>query len=172
MLELLTTAEMSEADRTAAASGIPSLDLMENAGRAVADAAIRMVGPGSRALVLCGPGNNGGDGFVAARLLALRGLDVALALLGPRSALRGDAAAMAGYADAILGGGDRGAGLGGGVLRRQTEGVPAHRVHDVEAALCPITRDDVTECIGLGMAHVEITRWIWKHIQTIKFTLI
>ena len=95
-LELLTTAEMAEADRLAIASGIPSLTLMENAGRAVADEAQKMVPPGARIAVLCGPGNNGGDGFVAARILRERGFAVIVACLQPVSHLKGDAATMAG----------------------------------------------------------------------------
>jgi ADP-dependent NAD(P)H-hydrate dehydratase / NAD(P)H-hydrate epimerase len=92
---LLTTAEMAEADRLAIASGIPSLLLMENAGRAVADEAARMAPHGARIAVLCGPGNNGGDGFVAARLLAGRGHAVQLFALRPVADLEGDAGAMA-----------------------------------------------------------------------------
>ncbi len=94
-LELLTTDEMGRADRLAEAAGVPSLALMESAGRAVAQAALRMVGAGARVAVLCGPGNNGGDGFVAARHLRDAGLDAQLALLGATDRLKGDAAAMA-----------------------------------------------------------------------------
>ncbi len=93
--ELLTNEEMGRADKLAAAAGVPSLTLMENAGRAVADEAEKMVSPGARIVVLAGPGNNGGDGFVAARLLKERGYDVRLALLGDKAGLKGDAAAMA-----------------------------------------------------------------------------
>ena len=95
MNELLTTEEMAEADRRAVSLGIPSLTLMENAGRAVADEAAKMVAPGARIAVLCGPGNNGGDGFVAARVLKERGYDVRVACLVPVDQLKGNAAVMA-----------------------------------------------------------------------------
>ena len=68
--ELLTPAEMSEADRFAIAAGTPGIALMERAGLAVADEAARLTKSRGRIVVLCGPGGNGGDGFVAARLLA------------------------------------------------------------------------------------------------------
>ena len=93
-LALFSVAEMYAADAAAAEAGIPGLTLMENAGRAVAQAIVRRWAPRPVA-VLCGPGNNGGDGFVAARLLAEAGWPVRLGLLGTRERLKGDAAAMA-----------------------------------------------------------------------------
>ena len=93
--ELLTPAEMSEADRFAVAAGTPGIALMERAGLAVADEAARLAKSGGRIVVLCGPGGNGGDGFVAARFLAQRGYPVELGLLGRRDALRGDPALAA-----------------------------------------------------------------------------
>jgi NAD(P)H-hydrate epimerase len=92
---LLTTAEMRRADAAAIAAGISGPSLMEAAGGAVAEETRRRWSA-RPTLVLCGPGNNGGDGFVAARCLVQSGWPVRVALLGAREALRGDAAWAAG----------------------------------------------------------------------------
>lgn len=90
MIELLTNAEMAQADCLAIAGGIRGIDLMERAGRTVADCAARRP-PGASIVVVAGSGNNGGDGFVAARILAERGYAVRLLLVGERAKLKGDA---------------------------------------------------------------------------------
>jgi hydroxyethylthiazole kinase-like uncharacterized protein yjeF len=95
MIELLSNAEMAQADRLAIAGGVAGLDLMERAGRAVADAVAVRHPIGSRVVILAGPGNNGGDGFVAARLLAQRGFRARLMLAGKVDRLKGDAAIVA-----------------------------------------------------------------------------
>ncbi len=151
-LELLTSGQMTRADRLAVAGGVASLTLMENAGRAVADEAAQMWAADARVAVLCGPGNNGGDGFVAARHLRDRGYDVRLALLGDHAALKGDAAAMAQrYAgtvtplptftldgaqlivDALFGAG----------LTHPLDGAAAAAVEAMNASGCPIVAVDV-----------------------------
>jgi hydroxyethylthiazole kinase-like uncharacterized protein yjeF len=80
--ELLTPEQMSRADRLAAGLGAVGPRLMANAGRAVARATIARFRP-CRTVVLCGPGNNGGDGYVAARLLQQAGWPVSVAVLAP-----------------------------------------------------------------------------------------
>ncbi|NRQ14659.1 NAD(P)H-hydrate dehydratase [Ensifer sesbaniae] len=89
---LITPSEMTAIDQAAAQSGIDSFTLMRNAGLAVTAAALRCCPDALRFVVLCGPGNNGGDGYVAACGLAESGADVAVFALGNPAALQGDAA--------------------------------------------------------------------------------
>ena len=93
-MRVLNTEQMREADRrTIEDIGIPSIVLMENAGRqavAAMEAAFDDLAT-SRVGVLCGRGNNGGDGFVVARTLVQRGVDTAVFLLGSVAEVRGDA---------------------------------------------------------------------------------
>lgn len=88
---LLTPNEMAQADAAAAASGIPSFDLMVRAGHAVAATALKRFPAALRFVVFCGPGNNGGDGYVAASALAANGVAVAVFAAGDPTILRGDA---------------------------------------------------------------------------------
>lgn len=89
---LLTPKAMAAVDLAAARSGLDSFALMQRAGQAVAAAALRLFPQALRYVVLCGPGNNGGDGYVAAEALRASGTPVALFHLGDPHALTGDAA--------------------------------------------------------------------------------
>ena len=92
-MEILTAAEMAAVDRrTVEEFGVPVATLMENAGGAVARFCLRRYPAARRVVVLCGKGNNGGDGMVAARVMAGAGVEVAVWLLGRADELKGDAA--------------------------------------------------------------------------------
>ena len=91
-LEVLTPLEMARADQLTETAGTSGLELMERAGLAVAEAVHRIAPPGTRIAVMTGSGNNGGDGFVAARILAEAGYLVSVGLLTARDKLKGDAA--------------------------------------------------------------------------------
>src|SRR5438105_9727575 len=93
-MRILNAAQMREADRrTIEEIGIPALVLMENAGRQVVAAMEAIHGDllDGQVAVLCGRGNNGGDGFVVARTLVQRGVDVSVFLIGSVADVRGDA---------------------------------------------------------------------------------
>jgi hydroxyethylthiazole kinase-like uncharacterized protein yjeF len=157
MIELLTTAEMAEADRLAIAGGIPGIDLMERAGRAVAERVAARHPPGSRIVVVAGPGNNGGDGFVAARILAERGQRVRVLLLGAVERLKGDAAQAASRwkgpiqaaspvvllpADAIVDA------LFGAGLERPVEGLPKRMIEAINTSTAPVIAVDLPSGIN------------------------
>lgn len=148
---LLTPEEMGQADRLTIASGVAGFTLMQAAGAAVAAAARDMVGEGT-ILVLAGPGNNGGDGFVAASLLRRAGCDVRVALLGDRARLSGDAALAAqaydGPLEALTPDSDLAAALivdalFGAGLARPLDGVAAQAVAAANAVGCPILAVDL-----------------------------
>lgn len=149
---LLSVEEMRAADRFAVEAGEASYDLMRRAGAAVARVALRRLEPGRPVAVLCGPGNNGGDGFVAAACLAGHGADVRVVLCGTRAQLTGDAARAAAAwhgsvfspADAAL---DRETliidALFGAGLSRPLSGEAAMLVESANASGAPIVAVDV-----------------------------
>src|SRR3954471_11087564 len=156
MIELLSTAEMAEADRLAIAGGVAGTVLMENAGRAVADAAARH-SPGIRILVVAGPGNNGGDGFVAARILAERGYPLRVLLVGAREKLKGDAATAAhrwtgptesATPEAVAGADVIIDALFGAGLDRPVEGVAAAVIAAMNGARVPVIAVDLASGVN------------------------
>jgi hydroxyethylthiazole kinase-like uncharacterized protein yjeF len=174
MIELLTTAEMMRADQLAIASGISAAALMENAGRAVADA-VKSKGPAGEVLVVAGPGNNGGDGFVAARILAERGFKVRVMLLGERERLSGGAAgAAARWKGRVQPAEPRllqGAGiivdaLFGAGLSRPIEGLALDIIEAINAAQVPVIAVDLPSGISgdtgavTGAAAVQATETV------------
>jgi hydroxyethylthiazole kinase-like uncharacterized protein yjeF len=94
-MKIVSAEEMRAIDRlTSERFGVPSLTLMENAGSAVAEHVLSRYHSAQRIVVFCGKGNNGGDGFVAARKLHEKGKDIRIILLADPADLRGDAATM------------------------------------------------------------------------------
>ena len=164
MIELLTPAEMAEADRLTIAGGVSGIELMENAGRAVADAVARRFprsAPG--VCVVAGPGNNGGDGFIAARVLAERGFPVRLLLVGERESLKGDAAEAARRwpgtiepvsSQAIEGSGIIVDALFGAGLDRPVSGLPRAAIEAINAAGVPVIAVDLPSGVNGGSGAV------------------
>jgi hydroxyethylthiazole kinase-like uncharacterized protein yjeF len=149
--DILTVAEMTAADQATIASGTSGLVLMQRAGEAVATAIRTRWGP-CKTLVLCGPGNNGGDGFIAAKALAEAGYDVAVALEGDWEALKGDAAHAAaawnglverlepsriGEVDLVVDA------LFGAGLSKPLSGIVANTLRAAEAAAAPLVAVDL-----------------------------
>ncbi len=157
MIELLSNAEMAEADRLTIASGVAGIDLMERAGAAVAGAVAQRHAPGTRVVVVAGPGNNGGDGFVAARLLTERGYEVKVLLAGELSRLKGDAALAAkrwnGAVAAAAAEGLAGAdvvidALFGAGLDRPVEGLARALIDAINAQAAPVVAVDLPSGIN------------------------
>jgi hydroxyethylthiazole kinase-like uncharacterized protein yjeF len=176
LIELLTTAEMGQADALTIKAGTPGLDLMEAAGAAVADE-VRRLSPDAKAvLVLCGPGNNGGDGFVAARLLKVQGVSVRLALLGPIESLKDDAADMAarweGEVEVLTPGVVNGADLVvdaifGAGLTREVDGVVAEVIEAVNSSGVRVVSVDVPS--GIDGTSGEVRGVAVQAMSTVTF---
>ena len=173
---LLTPHSMAAVDQSAAASGIDSFGLMQKAGEAVAAAALKHFPDVLRHVILCGPGNNGGDGYVAAQALLESGADVAVFHLGDTAALKGDAArAFAGCSatlatidgyqpvagdlviDAIFGAG----------LSRVVPDVVAAAIQRVQAAGIPVIAVDLPS--GVNGASGQILGAGFAAAQTVTF---
>ena len=183
MIELLSNAEMAEADRRTIAGGVAGIDLMERAGKAVADAVSARHPAGSRIAVVAGPGNNGGDGFVAARLLAERGYNVEVLLSGDAARLKGDAALAAkqwagpvapalpgaleapappdGAIDVVIDA------LFGAGLDRPVEGRPRAMIDSMNAQAAPIVAVDLPS--GINGTSGAVMGTAVKAAQTITF---
>jgi ADP-dependent NAD(P)H-hydrate dehydratase / NAD(P)H-hydrate epimerase len=155
-MEVLTTAEMQRADRLTIAAGTPGFALMLSAGQAVAEAAMDLVEAGP-ILVVAGPGNNGGDGFVAAAELAARGREVSVILLCDRDSLQGDAALAArGWKYPVLPFNPQAIGrpaliidaLFGAGLSRPLEGDPREMIEAINANGAPVLAVDLPSGIN------------------------
>jgi NAD(P)H-hydrate epimerase len=172
---LLTSEQMRRVDQAAIASGVPGMGLMEAAGEAVAR---RVAGRWSRrpVLVLCGPGNNGGDGFVAARHLAEAGWPVRVGLLGDPARLAGDAAeharrwggAVSAAESSLL----EGAGvvidaLFGSGLSRPLEGLAGDLVRALGASGIPVCAVDVPS--GLSSDTGQVLGAVAAATETVTF---
>ena len=176
MIELLTAEEMGRADHLAIEGGVPSATLMENAGRAVADEVARRYPDAGTVAVLCGPGNNGGDGFVAARHLEDRGYRIRLGFDGGVDRLPQDAAAMAKLfiggretlGPELLSGADVVVdALFGAGLARPIEGKLARLVESVNASAIPVIAVDVPS--GVDGTTGEVRGVAVRAVATVTF---
>jgi ADP-dependent NAD(P)H-hydrate dehydratase / NAD(P)H-hydrate epimerase len=180
MIELLSNTEMAQADRLTIVGGVAGVDLMERAGGAVADAIAARHRAGSRIAVVAGPGNNGGDGFVAARQLAQRGYRVRVLFTGDMAALKGDAASAAkkwtGLLSAALPEDLSGArnesdvvvdALFGAGLDRPVAGLPRAMIESMNAQPAPVVAVDLPSGIN-GTTGAVMGKAV-KATQTVTF---
>jgi hydroxyethylthiazole kinase-like uncharacterized protein yjeF len=174
-MEVLTVAEMERADRLTIAAGTPGFALMLSAGQAVAEAAMDMVEEGP-ILVVAGPGNNGGDGFVAAAELAAQGRDVSVILMCERDQLQGDAASAArGWKYPVLPFNPQAIGkpaliidaLFGAGLGRAVEGDPADMIEAMNANGAPVLAVDLPS--GVNGTSGAIMGVAVRAIETVTF---
>ncbi len=176
MFELLTSEQMSKADRLTIDAGTTGFTLMERAGKAIAEQAMQLFELDSHILILCGPGNNGGDGLVTARLLQDQGIDVRVVLLGARGELKGDANLAAekwtgpvvsfslselksatGVIDALFGAG----------LTRDITGTAADMIRSVNEASLPVLAVDTPS--GIDGSNGQVWGIAIKATRTISF---
>jgi NAD(P)H-hydrate epimerase len=144
-MRVLTSAQMRDADRrTIDDVGIPSAVLMENAGRQVVAAMAPLLEPGDRVAVVCGKGNNGGDGFVVARVLVAKGVESCVYLLAPASEIEGDARANLLALDAV------------GVPVIDVADPDAWTAHLAEICACDVVVDAL---FGTGLTRPLEGRW-------------
>jgi len=167
---------MIRAEKLAMENGTSSLILMENAGNGVAEDVVKRFARGTKVVVLCGPGRNGGDGFVAARRLRERGYHIRLALLGDKNKLPSEAKEMAKrwdetiepmtpecldgaqlIVDAIFGSG----------LRDDVSGVPAQMIADVTKRGLPVVAVDMPT--GIDATSGQIRGTAFKAVSTVSF---
>jgi hydroxyethylthiazole kinase-like uncharacterized protein yjeF len=174
-MEVLTTAEMERADRLSIAAGTPGFALMLSAGQAVAEAAGDLVEDGP-ILVVAGPGNNGGDGFVAAAELAAQGREVSVILMCERDALRGDAASAAkGWKYPVLPFNPQAIGkpaliidaLFGAGLSRLVSGEPLQMIEAINANGAPVLAVDLPS--GVNGTSAEIMGAAVRATETVTF---
>jgi hydroxyethylthiazole kinase-like uncharacterized protein yjeF len=174
-MEVLTTAEMERADRLSIAAGTPGFALMLSAGQAVAEAAGALVEQGP-ILVVAGPGNNGGDGFVAAAELAAQGREVSVILMCERDALHGDAASAArGWKYPVLPFNPQAIGkpaliidaLFGAGLSRQVGGEPHDMIEAINATGAPVLAVDLPS--GVNGTSAAIMGTAVRATETVTF---
>src|SRR5215469_14209172 len=174
-MEVLTTAEMERADRLSIAAGTPGFALMLSAGQAVAEAAAGLVEEGP-ILVVAGPGNNGGDGFVAAAELAAQGREVSVILMCERDVLQGDAASAArGWKYPVLPFNPQAIGkpaliidaLFGAGLSRQVSGEPFEMIEAINANGAPVLAVDLPS--GVNGTSAAVMGTAVRATETVTF---